>query len=149
MLRALVVVIFVANLLFFGFTRGWFDGVLGLRAIGDREPERIANQVRPNSVVIMAMPSAPAASSVATSCLEAGPIAAADVAGAEASLKAMLPPGAWTDIRNETAGDGATVVTHTYRVNAADAVTAERLGALKLDASGRSFSACAKNEAAR
>jgi hypothetical protein len=93
----------------------------------------------------MTMPSAaPAASSAAAACLEAGPIAAADVAGAEAALKAMLPPGGWADIRNETAGAGVTVVTHTYRVNSADATTAARLGALKLDGSGHSFSACAK-----
>ena len=40
-------VLLAANLLFFGFTRGWFDGLLGLQSLGDREPERIANQVRP------------------------------------------------------------------------------------------------------
>ena len=40
---------------------------------------------------------------------------------------------------------GATVVTsHTYRVGNVDAAIAARLGALKLDASGHSFSACAK-----
>jgi hypothetical protein len=148
MLRLVALAILVANLLFFGYTRGWFDGVFGLRSIGDREPERIAAQVQPASIVLMPMPAASAAGGAARSCLEAGPIAAADAATAEATLKGMLPPGGWIDIRNETAGPAATSVSHTYRVSAADATTAARLTALKLDASGRSFSACAKTSEA-
>ena len=149
MLRLVALAILVANLLFFGYALGWFDGVFGLRSIGDREPERIASQVRPASIVLMPMPAASATGSVARACLEAGPIAAADAASAEATLKGMLPPGGWIDIRNETAGPTTTSVTHTYRVSVADATTAARLTALKLDASGRSFSACAKDGAAR
>ncbi len=148
MLKAALAVIVAANLLFFGFTRGWFDGVLGLHSRGDREPERLAGQVRPNSIVLMPMASAPSASAPAGMCLEAGPIATSDAAAAEATLKAALPQGAWIDVRNETAsGSGATVVvTHTYRVGNADVATAARLAALKLDASGRGFSACARPE---
>ena len=59
MLRVLLLVVLVANLLFFGFTRGWFDGLFGLQSLGDREPERIANQVRPASIVLMPVASAP------------------------------------------------------------------------------------------
>jgi hypothetical protein len=147
-LKAALVAILAANLLFFGFTRGWFDGVLGLHSRGDREPERLANQVRPTSIVLMPMPSASGAA--AGSCLEAGPIAAADAAVAEAALKAVLPAGAWVDIRSESpSGGAAIVVTHTYRVGSADAATAARLAAMKLDAAGRGFSACAKPEPAR
>ncbi|HWK84840.1 MAG TPA: hypothetical protein VNS61_13990 [Caldimonas sp.] len=148
MLRLVALAILVANLLFFGYARGWFDGVFGLRSIGDREPERIASQVRPASIVLMPMLAASATGGVARTCLEAGPIAAADAASAEATLKGMLPPGGWIDIRNETAGPTTTSVTHTYRVSVADATTAARLTALKLDASGRSFSACAKTSEA-
>ena len=148
MLKAALVAILAANLLFFGFTRGWFDGVLGLHSNGDREPERLANQVRPTSIVLMPMPAASGA--VSGSCLEAGPIAAADVSAAEAALKAALPAGAWADIRSESPGGGvATIVTHTYRVGNADAATAARLATLKLDAAGRGFSACAKPEPVR
>ena len=156
MLKAALAAILVANLLFFGFTRGWFDGVLGLHSRGDREPERLANQVRPTSIVLMPMPSAPSASananasSAAATCLEAGPIAAGDAAAAETTLKAALPAGAWIDIRNEvTSGTRAVAVTHTYRIANADAAIAARLAALKLDASGRGFSACARGEPVR
>ena len=148
MLKAALAAILAANLLFFGYTRGWFDGMLGLHSRGDREPERLANQVRPTSIVLLPMPSASTAA-VAT-CLEAGPIAAADAAVAEAALKAVLPAGAWVDIRSEVAGGGAAVVvTHTYRVASADAATAARLAAMKLGAAGRGFSACAKPEPVR
>ena len=37
MLRALLAALIVANLLFFAFTRGWFDGVLGLQSLGERD----------------------------------------------------------------------------------------------------------------
>jgi hypothetical protein len=150
-LKAALVAILAANLLFFGFTRGWFDGVFGLHAGGDREPERLASQVRPESIVLMPMASASGASiSAAVSCLEAGPIAASDAAAAETTLRAALPAGAWNDIRSEaTSGTKAIVVTHTYRVANADAATAARLAALKLDASGRGFSACARPEPVR
>lgn len=148
MLRAMVVAILAANLLFFGFTRGWFDGLFGLHARGDREPERIANQVRPANIVLMPMASAPGAGGPGT-CLEAGPIAAGDAAAAEATLKAALPAGAWIDIRSESTSSAATIVTHTYRVNGADAAIAARLATLRLDASGRSFSACARPEPLR
>jgi hypothetical protein len=38
------------------------------------------------------------------------------------------------------------VVTHVYRVGNADAATAAKLAALRLDSSGRGFSPCAKSE---
>ena len=145
MLKAALAVIVAANLLFFGFTRGWFDGVLGLHSRGDREPERIANQVRPATIVLMPMASAPAASGPGQ-CLEAGPLASADAVGAEAALKAALPAGSWIDLRSESTSGKTTTVSHTYHVAAADAATAARLAALKLDASGRGFSACARPE---
>jgi hypothetical protein len=148
MLKTLLAVLLAANLLFFGFTRGWFDGLFGLHARGDREPERIANQVRPASIVLMPMASAPGTGAAGT-CLEAGPIAAADAAAAEAALKAALPAGTWVDLRSESTGAATTVVTHTYRVGNADAATAARLAGLKLDASGRTFSACARPEPVR
>jgi hypothetical protein len=151
-LKAALVAILAANLLVFGFTRGWFDGVFGLHAGGDREPERLAGQVRPASIVLMPMASASASNagaSAMTTCLEAGPIAASDAVAAEATLKSALPDGVWNDIRSEATSGAKTIVTHTYRVANADAATAARLAALKLDASGRGFSACAKPEPVR
>jgi hypothetical protein len=154
MLRFLAVLLVAGNLLFFGFTSGWFDGVLGMHALGDREPERLAAQVRPQSIVLMQMPAAAAASAAGgmtyetaavtktAGCLEAGPIAAADAVLAEAALRGILPPGAWIDTRGEAPNGFTSVVTHTYRVDKADAAIAARLTALRLDPSGHSFNPC-------
>jgi len=42
MLRGLVLLLLVANLLFFAWARGGLDQVVGVRADGDREPARWA-----------------------------------------------------------------------------------------------------------
>ena len=140
MLRLVTLLLIAANLLFFGFTRGWFDGVLGLSSIGDREPERVASQIRPGNITLMPMPRASAAVGAARAgCFEAGPVAAADTASAEATLRATLPAGSWTDIVNT----GSTDVQHTYRVAAADPALAARLAALRLGPSDQRFSPCA------
>ena len=97
MLRALVLALLVANLCFWAWTQGWLDGVVGLRASGDREPERLGRQVRPESVRIL--PPAAAASAASTAdgaalvaCLESGPFASAAAASAaEAALRGALP----------------------------------------------------------
>jgi len=146
-LKGLLAALIAANLLFFAFTRGWFDGVLGLQSNGDREPERLANQVRPASIVLMPMASAPPGTS--GSCLESAPVAGAEAAAAEAALKGALPPGSWSDQRSESTVGTTTVVTHVYRVGNADAATAARLAGLRLDSSGRGFSACARLEPSR
>jgi hypothetical protein len=145
-LRLLLLVLLAANVLFFSFTRGWFDGMFGLSSIGDREPERVANQVRPTAIVLIPMAAASGASAVVRSgCLEAGPIAAADATAAETVMRTVLAPGAWIDNRTESVMGGASVVvTHTYRVAIVDLGIAARLGALKLDASGHAFNACVK-----
>ena len=174
MLKAVALLVLLANLLFFGFTNGWFDGWFGLRSMGDREPGRLANQVNAERVVVLQKSASPSATSTARpanestaatpagstnasitastaasadaarqgTCLEAGPIAAVDAPAAEATLRSAMPQGGWIDLRagslnNDSAGS------HLYRVDAADAATAERLRSLRLDDSGRSFSACA------
>lgn len=60
MLRILVLLLVLANLGFYAWTEGWLAQPLGLRADADREPGRIARQVRPESVRIL--PPQPAAS---------------------------------------------------------------------------------------
>ena len=57
MLRLLVLLLAAANLVFLAWTMGWLDDVVGVRAIGDREPERLERQVRPETVRIL--PGAP------------------------------------------------------------------------------------------
>lgn len=150
MLRALLLLLVFANVVFFGWSEGWFDGLAGVRSRGDREPERIANQLHPEAVEILQ--AGPATSALkglptTTSCLEAGPVAAVDAAAAEGVLRAALPVGAWSDIRSTGATAAAA---HTYRIDNADAAMAARLASLKLDAAGRvGFSACAKADPAR
>jgi hypothetical protein len=139
-LRLITLLLVVANLLFFGFSRGWFDGMFGLSSIGDREPERVASQIRPGNITLMPMPRASAAATAARAgCFEAGPVASTDAASAEATLQATLPAGSWTDI----ADAGSTGVQHTYRVASADPALATRLAALRLGTSGQGFSPCA------
>ena len=149
MLRALLVALVVANLLFFAYTRGALDGLLGLRSIGDREPERLAKQVRPESIRLLPMSAAASAPVDARACLETPPFGAADAAAVELVLASNLPAGSWTDQRGERTIGNKTDVTHSYRVANADAALAERLATLKLDLVGRGFSPCAKSDRPR
>ncbi|MEQ1686876.1 MAG: hypothetical protein ABL916_24765 [Burkholderiaceae bacterium] len=108
MLRLVLLALILANLGFYSWTQGWLDGVVGARAIGDREPERLARQVRPETVVILP-PEAAASStaSVAPVCLEAGPFAGAELLAANAALKQGLPgaaEGSWAEVKTETPG---------------------------------------------
>lgn len=73
MMRALVALVLVLNLLFWAYARGSFDGWFGLSAHGEREPERLTRQVRPETLRVL--PAASAAS-------EAAPPAAATPASA-------------------------------------------------------------------
>ncbi len=60
MLRVLAIVLLAANLLYFGWSMGWLDAVVGIRAAGDREPQRMARQVSPELVLLEASASASA-----------------------------------------------------------------------------------------
>ena len=101
MLKALVLALALANLAFYAWSQGWLDPMVGVRARGDREPERLAQQVRPETVLILAPAAASAA--VSLSCLEAGPFSDAELPPVQAALQA-LAPGGWADIRTEIPG---------------------------------------------
>jgi hypothetical protein len=109
MLRALILALLVANAAFFAWTQGWLDAVVGTRSIGDREPERLLRQVRPETIRILPpeATSAPAAAEVTpapSACLEAGPFADAEIAAAQAAAQAALPPGSWATVKTEQPG---------------------------------------------
>ncbi len=107
MLRALIALLLLANLAFFAWTQGWLDGVVGVRSTGDREPERLLRQVRPELIRILPPGAASAnatAGAAATSCLEAGPFGDADVAAAQAAAQTTLPAGSWVTVNTEQPG---------------------------------------------
>ena len=151
MLRALLALLIVANLVFFAFSRGALDGILGLRALGDREPERLANQVRPQTIRLLTVGAAASGAApidAGVPCYETPTFTAGDATAVEAALAANLPAGAWIDNRGERNLGTRTEVTHIYRVIGADATLTARLATLRLDAAGRgfSFSPCARAE---
>ncbi len=105
MLRALVLVLLLANAGFWAWRQGWLaplHPLIGARPEGEREPGRLALQVHPERVQLAsaAAPAAsaePAASAAsepappALACLEAGPFDAAGLAAAQAVLQVLLP----------------------------------------------------------
>lgn len=115
MLQRAALLLLIANLLFFAWTQGWLDGITGMRSQGDREPERLARQVRPESVRILspseAIPSSSSSSTDAVAeplaCLEAGPFATGASVSAIAALQTAqpaIPAGSWTDVKVERPG---------------------------------------------
>jgi hypothetical protein len=132
MLRTLVIVLMLANLGFYGWTQGGLTEVLGLSPDGDREPQRLANQVdptalrvltpgaptRPNTAASAATPAqaqipAPEASAppnpadnpeAAAVCLEAGPFTPVEWRLAENALRNTLGEGPWQLTTREKPG---------------------------------------------
>jgi hypothetical protein len=100
-----VVLLLLANLAFYAWTEGWLDAVVGARAIGDREPERLNRQVKPESVRILP-PSAAAseAAPVVLSCLEAGPFSDIEASAAQSAVQGALPVGSWVSIKSDKPG---------------------------------------------
>jgi len=84
-MRVAALLLLLANLLFFAWSHGWLDGVAGARASGDREPERLALQVRPEAVRVLTPPQAALAAASAAAAAAAAASAAASSLAAPAS----------------------------------------------------------------
>ncbi len=112
MLRAVVLVLIVLNALFYGWTQGWLDDVVGIKAQGDREPERLTRQIHPEQVVLLPaeLPASSSSSAVvaapALACLSLGPLDGDTVlaSATQALTQAGITPGQWRDLVSEQPG---------------------------------------------
>ncbi|WP_284618072.1 SPOR domain-containing protein [Aquabacterium humicola] len=124
MLRALVLLLLLANALVLAWSQGAFDGVGARRGDAQREPERLQRQVNAERVTLLkpaaasaamaaearaqaASDAAAAASAAAPTgvCLEAGPLAPAAVAAAGKLLvQAGIAEGGWQTVASERKG---------------------------------------------
>jgi hypothetical protein len=107
MLRLLVVLLVLANLAFYAWTQGKLDGVVGMRALGDREPDRLSRQIKPETIRVL--PASAVSTAMSTTladaapvCLEAGPYTPAQIAAAEGVLQTVLPTGSWASLKTDT-----------------------------------------------
>lgn len=103
-MRWLLVATITLNVLFFAWTQGALDRVVGARSMGDREPERMAREVRPDAVKVTPLASASNAARDEAICLESGPYSTAEVAPAEVALSGLVSPGSWVNLRQERPG---------------------------------------------
>lgn len=127
MLRWLVLALLLANAGFWAWSQGWLSPLFGAAPGALREPWRLQQQVRPETVRVLPpgtplpAPSASAASAaglgaasapaavgsaatgtaVALACLESGPLAPSALDGAEQQLTTVLPARGWVRASRE------------------------------------------------
>lgn len=124
MLRALLLLLVLANVGVFAWSRGWLEPMWVAPDHADREPARHSRQVRPEAVRVLPAASEAGSRAQAPRCVEIGPFGLVDAAAAELVLEGGgLQPGSWErDLR------GPAQVW--LRVPRADAAMRERLQAL-------------------
>jgi hypothetical protein len=103
MLRALALILLLANLLFFGWSQGWLDKLLS-RQHPDREPERLQLETHPERLRLLSPQAAMALQTRA--CLELGPLNGEDsLRAARAALGQLgVAEGDWKLQSSEQAG---------------------------------------------
>ena len=95
MLRALLVALLLANLVFFGWAGGWFAPAWPAPGASEREPARLAAQVAPERVTVLSPAAASAALRSAPSQPGCLPPTAAD--GSQAAASAPPPAASQAD----------------------------------------------------
>jgi hypothetical protein len=142
MLRAALILLLLANAGVWSWGQGWWPGAVPPDRAG-REPQRLALQVRPETLQVQARrPAAQGAGSPfdAWACLEAGPLRAEAAAAVEATLVALgLSPGDWARVPAASPGGEPGVI---LRVSDADAPLEARLRTLADVPPGIGFSDC-------
>lgn len=137
MLRLFAVLLVAANVAFFAWSAGALDGIVPWRPQGDREPERLVRQVKPEAVVVL-----PPAVALAPRCVDVGPVPIADAGALEAAFAANLPDVSWREV-------GGSATQRTYRLAAAAPAAVERLRALGVGGAPPPLAACPAAEPAR
>lgn len=125
MLRWLVLALLLANALFFSWSQGWLSPLLGAAPGAAREPWRLQQQVRPETVRVLppgaALPVSSAASAasgaagaasaaIALACFESAPLEPAALEAAEQALASVLPPRGWIRAARDTLPQHAVVL---------------------------------------
>jgi hypothetical protein len=139
-MRTLVALLLLANLAFFALARGWLQPYVGLSTQHEREPQRLAAQLNPESVRVRA--TGAAAASPTTECIQAGPFSAAQIEAVEAGLTpALRPPTTWQRQAAELTGD-ARGPQFWLRVEQPDAALRQQLQDLAAATPGARLGAC-------
>jgi hypothetical protein len=109
MLRLLVVILVLVNAGLLAWTQGW----LGAPGHAEREPQRLAQQVRPEAVHLLPTEAPPPP---VTRCLETGPFDTTEIAAAEAAIaaspSASAVAGRWERLTTEKPGVWIIAVGH-------------------------------------
>lgn len=119
MLRPIVLLLLVLNLLFFAWSQGWVERITGQPAQAGREPERLNQQVAPESIKVL--PASAAAGTVAAApvCLESPLLKGED--GLRAAVAALEQAGVAADAYVDQRADVPGVwVVATNRMGSAD-----------------------------
>ena len=108
-MRALVALLLLANLGFFALAQGWLQPFAGLSTHHEREPQRLAAQLDPASVRVLAAGARSAP--VAADCLQAGPFSSEQADAAEAALaQAPRTTAAWQRMPADAADEWRVVL---------------------------------------
>lgn len=108
-LRVIVGLLLAANLLLWAWGQRWLAPI-GLGPAVEREPQRLAQQVQPESVRVLSPEAASAALASlaqrnALPCFEAGPFTSATIDAAEQALAGVLPERGWIRVTRESGTD--------------------------------------------
>jgi hypothetical protein len=140
-MRTLAALLLLANLAFFALASGWLQPYVGLSTQHEREPQRLAAQVNPESVRVRAVGAA--ASTPTTVCVQAGPFSLDQIEAIEAGLApAIRAPTTWQRQPAEVAGDARRPM-FWLRVEQPDAALRQRLQDLVAALPGAQLSSCA------
>ncbi|WP_418316865.1 hypothetical protein [Piscinibacter sakaiensis] len=91
MLRLVALALLLANLLYFTWTLGWLDAVVGVPARGDREPQRMQRQLNPEIVQLTPVDAGAAAGTVTAAMPPPAAPAASEVVAAASKPASAAP----------------------------------------------------------